>query len=242
MVTKFIKTGIKGLDALLKGGLRQNSNVLVIGGPGTGKSILGLQFICEGAKLGEPGLFITFEENLDSIRDYSDSIGLELRNLEKKGLITLVQQNITDKKIMSIAAPLNIIKQQNIKRVVLDSITLFEYMHVAGTMDFRKEVLDFLLKMKDVGVTLLATSQKHITNFDNLDFDPEDFIFEGLMVLSKTRKSSSFERCISIIKLRGQDHMLDIYPFTIKKGGVEIFPEELPFSLIESDVKKSKNG
>lgn len=240
MAGTLINTGIKGLDVILKGGLRQNASMLITGGPGTGKTILALQFICEGAKSGEAGLYITFEETVESLREYADAIGLELRELEKKGLVTLVQQPISDKKIMSIAAPLNVIKQKKIKRVALDSLTLFEYMHVAGTMDFRKEVLDFIMRMKEAGVTLLTTSQKAIVSFDSMDYQPQDFLFEGVIVLAKVRKSSSFERCLSVIKLRGQDHMIDIYPFAIKKGGVEVFPKELPFSLIEQDAEKEK--
>lgn len=241
MALSLIKTGIKGFDTILKGGLRQNSSVLITGGPGTGKTIFALQFIVEGAKFGEAGLYITFEESVESLREYAESIGIDLRGFEKKGLITLVQQPISNKKIMSIAAPLNVIKQKNIKRVVLDSLTLFEYMHVAGTMDFRKEVLDFTLRMKEAGVTLISTSQKHVVNFDAMDFQPQDFLFEGVVVVAKIRKSSSFERCLSVVKLRGQDHLIDIYPFTIKKGGIEVYPNELPFSLIEKDVDKFKN-
>ena len=240
MALNLIKTGIKGLDAVLKGGLRQNSSILLTGGPGTGKTILALQYICEGAKLGEAGLYITFEETVESLREYADSVDLNLRELEKKGLVTLVQQPISDKKIMSIAAPLNVIRQKKIKRVALDSLTLFEYMHVAGTMDFRKEVLDFILRMKEAGVTLLATSQKATVNFDQLEYQPQDFLFEGVIVLTKVRKSSSFERCLSVVKLRGQDHLIDIYPFAIKKGGIEIFPKEIPFSLIEQDIEDKK--
>jgi len=240
MAMNLIKTGIKGFDAILKGGLRENSSVLLTGGPGTGKTIFALQFICEGARLGEPGLYITFEETVESLREYSESIGLDLKKLENKGLVTLVQQPISDKKIMSIAAPLNVIKQKKIKRVALDSLTLFEYMHVAGTMDFRKEVLDFILRMKEVGVTLLTTSQKAVVNFDALEYQPQDFLFEGVVVLTKVRKSSSFERCLNVIKLRGQDHLLDVFPFTIKKGGIEVYPKELPFSLIEEDIGKQK--
>lgn len=235
---KLIKTGIKGLDAVLDGGLRENSSVLLTGSPGTGKTIFALQFICEGARKGEPGLYITFEESIDSVREYASSVGIDLDEYERQGLITLVQQRISDKKLMTISAPISVINQKNIKRVALDSLTLFEYIHVAGTMDFRKEVLDFILKMKAAGVTLVATSQKSVVDLDALDYQPQDFLFEGVILLSKIRKASSFERCINVVKLRGQKHSIDIYPFSIGKGGIDVHNKQVPFSLIEQDSDK----
>ena len=65
MAVELIKTGISGLDQVLKGGLRRNSSILVTGAPGTGKTILALQFIYYGAKdYNENGIFISTEESL----------------------------------------------------------------------------------------------------------------------------------------------------------------------------------
>ena len=67
MAVELIKTGISGLDQVLKGGLRMNSSILVTGAPGTGKTIMALQFIYHGAKdYNENGIFITTEDNVDS--------------------------------------------------------------------------------------------------------------------------------------------------------------------------------
>ena len=141
---------------------------------------------------------------------------------------------------MSIATPLTVIKSKSVRRVVLDSITLFEYMHVSGEMDYRKEVLDFVLKMKESNVTLMAISEKSISNIDDISYDPEDFLFEGLIVLTKIRKGSSFEHCLFVTKMRGQDHSTDIVPFKIGQGGVKVFPKQPPFSLVEKDTRKFK--
>ena len=237
---KFIKTGIPGLDELLKGGVRENSSILISGGPGTGKSILALQFIVEGAKKGEPGLFISAEEDIDSLKEDVKSLGFNIEKYEKEKKIVLVQQPILSKKLVSIATPLSLIKEYKIKRVALDSLTFFEYMHLAGEMDYRKEVLDFIQRMKTAGVTLMATSEKTVTDTDVLEYESEDFLFDGLILLIEVRKAASFERCIHVVKMRGQDHLLDIYPFKIEKGGIKIFPDQLPFSLIEEEARRKR--
>ena len=95
MAVERIKTGISGLDQVLKGGLRKNSNILITGAPGTGKTILALQFIYYGAKdSNENGIFITTEDNLDDLRKNASNLGMDFKSLENKGKIFFVQKPI----------------------------------------------------------------------------------------------------------------------------------------------------
>ena len=63
-----VPTQIAGLDQILEGGLPRGRTTLVCGGPGSGKTVLGLEFLCRGAMKGEPGVFVTFEESTEAIR------------------------------------------------------------------------------------------------------------------------------------------------------------------------------
>ncbi len=225
---EIIKLGVPGLDELLKGGVVRNSAVLLTGIPGTGKTIFGLQFIYNGAMQKEAGLFISCEETAESIQEYSKTLGLDFNKY--KDLINIRYQPLTGK-IVTLGNIIDIIKHNKIKRVVLDSLTLFSYI-ATDEINFRREVADFICRMKERGVTLLATTERDTANLAHFKYKPEDFLFEGLILLTKIRKGSSYERCISVEKMR-QSHQLGFFPFTIDKSGITVFPKQLPFSLIE---------
>lgn len=233
-----ITTGIPGLDEIFKGGIRRGSSILITGAPGTGKSIAGLQFVYEGAKKGEPSLYITAEETINSLREYAKSIGMDLSAYEKKGILTLMEQKLTGEKIVSIQSPMELIRKKKIQRVVLDSLTLFEYVYSSNVLEFRRGVLEFVKSMKEVNTTLFATSETTTTDIDSFVYSPRDFLFEGLIILLKVRKGNSFERCLCVAKMRGQQHSLDIYPLKITEKGIRALPNQIPFSLIEKDTSK----
>ena len=239
-----IKTGINGLDQILKGGLRKNSSMLITGAPGTGKTIMALQFIYYGAKTyNENGIFIATEEDLSELRKYGNNFGMNFTALEKKGKIFLVAKPLATLRggISSIKGLLELIKKKNIKRVALDSMTFFEYLYPrvnSNKMEFRRQVLLFMHKMKHAGVTFMAVSERKITDLDRLEYDMMDFVFEGFIVLSRVRKGSYFERILTVAKIRGQDHSLDVFPVTIDNSGVRILHDQVPFSLVEKEEEK----
>lgn len=83
-------TGVPGLDAMLGGGLMPGSSTLVMGTPGSGKTILGLHFLIEGADRGERGLLAGFHETADDLISTAERIGLDLRRHIDSGLIRVL--------------------------------------------------------------------------------------------------------------------------------------------------------
>ena len=241
MEVERIKTGIQGLDQVLKGGLRRNSSILVTGAPGTGKTILALQFIYYGAKdHNENGIFISTEESLDVLDQSARNMGMDLASMVKKGNIFFIQKPIATLKggISSIRGLTDAIKKNNVKRVALDSLIFFEYLYPrfdGNKMEFRRQVLIFIQEMKKAGVTFLVVSERSVTDFDRLTYDMMDFVFEGIILLSRIRKGSYFERVLTVAKIRGQDHSLDVYPVTIGTDGLKVLVDQTPFSLVEKE-------
>ena len=245
-MVELIKTGVPGLDTILKGGLRKNVAILITGAPGTGKTIIALQFIYYGAKkYNENGIFIATEESIADLRVYAKNFGMDFEEMEKKGKIFLLEKPLATLRggLASIDGLLELIRKKNIKRVALDSIIFFEYLYPRlqndGT-EFRRQVLLFMQNMKKAGVTFLTVSERKITDLDRLEYDMLDFVFEGFIILSRVRKGSYFERVLTIEKLRGQDHNLDIYPLTIDKGGVRVLSDQFPFSLSEKEQAREE--
>lgn len=232
MVLELLSTGIPGLDELLKGGIRKTNSVLIAGVPGSGKTVFGMHYIYEGAKQGEPGLFISYEESETSIVEYAESFSMPYTQLIQKGLVTVLSIPLVGK-IVTFAPIVDMIRKNKIQRVFLDSITLFEYIDSMSAMSFRREIIEFIRIMKELGVTLMASSEKKVANIDIIEYGSQDFLFQGLILLTKVRKGASFERCINISKMRGQSHQLGIYPFAIDEQGVQVYSKQLPFSLIE---------
>lgn len=232
MVLELLGTGIQGLDELLKGGIRKTNSVLITGVPGSGKTVFGLHYIYEGAQRGEPGMFVSYEEGEDSIVEYAQSFGMDYASLVQRGLITVLNVPLIGK-MVTFAPIVEMIKKNKIQRVFLDSITLFEFIDSMSAMSFRREIVEFIKIMKELKVTLVASSEKKVANIDVIEYGAQDFLFQGLILLTKVRKGASFERCICVSKMRGQAHQLGIYPFTIDEQGVQVYSKQLPFSLIE---------
>ncbi len=228
-----IDTGVMGLDEVLMGGVNTGSSILVLGAPGTGKSIFALQFALEGVKNNEPSLLILAEESFNMLKQNAKNLGLDVEN---KNLF-FVGDHIGNGQLKSLEAPLKLIREKKIKRVALDSLSLFRFLYT-NKLEFRNGVLDFIGNMRNLGVTLLATAEAKIDGIDLIEHDSAHFLFDGLIVLAKIRKGCSHERCLMVSKMRGQEHLLDIFPFKIKKGGIEVYPDQVPFSLVEYETKQ----
>src|SRR5436190_8023553 len=125
-----IPTRIRGLDEVLEGGFPLGRTTLVSGGPGSGKTVLGLEFLCRSAMEGIRGVFITFEERAEAIRKNALSMGFDLAALEKAGKVAIIEARLFGGEILSgdfdINGMLTIVdghaKRIGAKQVVMDAL------------------------------------------------------------------------------------------------------------------------
>src|SRR5258707_15475930 len=119
--------GIPGFDAMMGGGPPEGTGTLVLGSSGTGKTILGMHFLAEGARLKEPGLYFGFFESPPRFLKKADDLGLALSRHRENGLLEIIWQP-TGALIMDALAErlFDSVHRRKVKRVVIDSISGFE--------------------------------------------------------------------------------------------------------------------
>lgn len=236
---KKIKTGIPGLDDMLGGGLPEGSTMVISGPPGIGKSNLAMQYIYNGiVQSNEPGVYLTIEDTVGDIEEYASGFGWDFKSCEKQEKLTILGREIFEGADMDLGMDFGIlrdvIRDIQANRLVLDSVTLFNYLFKEESSR-RLHMLRFLELMKKTRCTTLMTAEQH-GEFSKLQYGAEHFLSDGLMMLFWSRYRANNERCIWIVKLRGAKINSDIRPMKITSEGVSVYPKEVPFTLMKKDV------
>jgi circadian clock protein KaiC len=225
-----LSTGLVGLDEILYGGLIPQRAYLVRGGPGTGKTILGLHFLSAGAQRGERCLFITLDEPEERVRANAASVDIALRDVafldlspspeifargESYDIFTPaeVDREPTTQKIIE---RVDLLRPH---RVFLEGLTQFRYL-TSDAFQFHKQVLSFLRYLVDQGATVLFSSESSPAQPD----DSLQFMSDGVVTLA----SGPGGRTLSVTKLRGSDFRSGSHSMRIGAGGIEIFPRLVP--------------
>ncbi len=164
-----VSTGVAGLDEVLYGGLIQKRAYLLRGGPGCGKTTLGLHFLTEGTARGEQSLFITLGEPEGELRANANALGFDLSQVHFLDLSPNAAF-FTEMQTYDIFSPAEVerepvtrqiqeqIEHLKPQRVFLDAMTQFRYL-ATDAFQFRKQVLSFLRFLVEQGATVLYTSE-----------------------------------------------------------------------------------
>jgi KaiC/GvpD/RAD55 family RecA-like ATPase len=225
-----VKTGIPGLDELIGGGVPKGSNVLVAGGPGTGKTILATQYLYNGAlQFGEPGLFVTLEGNVRDIAWNMESFQWDIKSLQDQGMFTIYRMNMDfardkdmfDEKLEEQLSEIEKeVKEMNAKRLVVDSTTVF-----GAYLDpslLRTVLFRFCDRLKTFGCTTMMTSETQVNKNVFSAFGVEEFVVDGVLSLY----FSPPNRSLFVRKMRGTTHDKNPHPLEITPRGIVINPRD----------------
>lgn len=218
---KRVPTGIKGLDALMEGGLVHRSNILVRGSTGTGKTLLSLHYLYAGAaRYNEPGIFLSFSESQEALYTHGTLMGWDFQKLEEENKFTFVRfsphevENIIREGGGTIR---DSIEEIGAKRLVIDSLTayslLFENPYKADESTLN--LFDILHKW---GCTSLLTSEAPATPEEG-SFERLGFLTDGIINLYYLRQKDRRCRALEVLKMRDTGHSDKIHGFVIGKGG-----------------------
>ena len=235
MVSDRVPTGIPGFDKLIGGGFIKESTNLIAGGTGSGKSIFCLQFLFNGiSKFNEPGLYISFEEPIESLKEDANMFGWDFDKFERNKKITflyLTPYTTTD--LQSLLA--EEIPKSKAKRVVIDSISVFA-MALNDLYRIRKQIYFLANSLEKIGATSLLTSE--IVGEAPLDissasrdgtfsrYGVEEFIADSVVTLHNAGLGGSGDRAVRILKMRRTDHVKGPVPFEIGNQGIKVFQKE----------------
>ena len=230
-----------GLDYILDGGLSENRVILVLGEPGSGKTILCSQFLHFGATMrDEKGVFVGMNEAKSRFTSEMKALGMDFESLERQNMFsyvdaTEVRRIPKEAKVGRIPVGgrelglVNImdtiqeaIEKFSPKRLVLDSISdlVFRF----PTIEERRPViLDLVETLQSTKATCLMTSELLSTG-EGRTLQPEEYLAEGVMLLRTLQKKGA--RSIQILKMRGSKVDTTPRPYTIKNTGLEVFANE----------------
>ena len=223
MNEKRVPTGVKGLDQLLCGGLLEGSTALVRGAPGTGKTLLGLQYLIHGAThWREPGVLVSFEQFPQALHRDAQALGWDLRALEEAGqlhlLFTSPQVLLAD--LQSPASPVSrLLGAQGIRRVVIDSVSQFGQLS-DDAQELRKVYNTLINALKREATTALLLSEETRGGTEREEGGRLSFMVDVIILLRFIEIDSAMRRGVVVLKMRGSDHAKEIRRFEIGRDGL----------------------
>lgn len=202
-----VSTGIKGLDTMFGGGVPALSNTVVQGPTGSGKTLLGLQYLVDGARRGERGALCTLEETPDQLRAIADGLGWDVEGLERDGLLFLNYcspvELSTDRYLQTMR---DLVAERKLSRVVFDSLTSMA-LGVPSERRFKELVYAIGKHMRAAGVTLLMTLETpQPLGSADVATKGVSFIADNLVQLRYREVNGEMQRAISVVKARGIEH------------------------------------
>ncbi len=223
-------TGIKGFDQITAGGLPKNRITLICGSAGSGKTLLGIDFLIKGAaNYHEPGIFMSFEETEEELYKDVASLSLDLQGLVSQKKILLEHVLLGRRDIQELDFNLeglfirleHAIDAIGAKRVVLDSIeSLFAGLTDAGML--RLEIKRLFRWLKNKHVTAIVTGEPGEGSYTRHGL--EEYISDCIILLDNRVNQEMAIRRIRVIKYRGSNHGTNEYPFVIDKDGLSVIP------------------
>jgi len=224
-------TGITGLDEITYGGLPKSRPTLVCGSAGSGKTLLAMEFLIEGArKYGDPGVFMAFEETEEELVKNFASLGFDLDGLEAENKLVVDYVHI-DKSEYEETGEYDLeglfirlglaIDSIGAKRVVLDTLEVL-FSGFQNEAILRSELRRLFSWLKDKGVTAIVTGERGESSLTK--YGLEEYVADCVILLDNRMEEQIATRRLRIIKYRGSKHGTNEYPFLIEEDGISVMP------------------
>jgi len=236
----FLSLGVAGLNGILGGGISRGSTILVMGNPGSGKTIFSSQFLYEGAmNQGQKATYISFSENREDYFANLLTLDLDMESLEKKGLFQFLDFPNMEPEGMeeSLNVMMNEITKFGTERLVIDSVNaITQNMGIAGVRIFTH--IFFGKMIKSSGITTLIIGELPFGE-SKMELSVVEFVVDGVIMLRSNRILNIEKKELVIAKMRGQQIDRSVLEYTIErknKGiGVIALPKTIQGSTTPSE-------
>jgi circadian clock protein KaiC len=240
-----LPVGMAGFDLIALGGLPKGRTTLVVGSAGSAKTVFAAQFLAEGIRRGERGVFVTFEEPPRDVRRNLLGFGWDVAAWEAGGTWTFVDASphpdeesvVTGEYDMGalLARMEHAVRSTGAQRVVMDSLGAI-FARFSDTRAVRRELFRIVSALRDIGVTAVMTAERTDDHGEISRFGVEEFVADNVVILRNALEDEKRRRTIEILKFRGTAHQKGEFPFTISTGaGILV----LPLSAMELTQRSS---
>jgi circadian clock protein KaiC len=198
---------------------------LVSGSAGVGKSVFGMQFLLEGAKRREPGLYVTLEEGPEQLLASADALGLPLQAVVDTGLVQILyfpRERLRAGQFLTVLADRLTALKAN--RVVLDAATqmLTEQMAVD---EFRHVLYKLVVRFKTLDITSVLTLEAaSLSSTERVTEQGLSPIADNLLMLRYRDVEGLLAPTLTIVKTRGSEHDRGTHVISVAKGGIRVGP------------------
>ncbi len=233
-----VKTGIPGMDDVLHGGIPKRNVVLLAGGPGTGKSIFGQQYLWNGLKNNEPGVFVALEEHPVQVRVNMAQFGWDVRRYEQEGLFAMIDAftggigEAAKRERYVVRDPTDIgllidtlkdaIRDVKAQRVVVDSVST---LYLTKPALARSVVMQLKRVLSGMGTTSILVSQVSVTE-RGFGGPGVEHAADGIIRLDLDEIEGELKRSLIVWKMRGTSHSMKRHPFIITDNGIVVFADK----------------
>ncbi len=221
-----VGTGVAGLDEMLGGGYPRGHVVLVTGLPGTGKTCLALQFLLDGARHGERGVFLSLEEDAPQLLESARQFGWPVDAAVDKGVLKILRLDPkeTRQNLHRIQGELGQeLSGLGAKRIVVDSVSLLNMLsdEEAGR---RATLFALAAACRGSGATTVLTAEADPLHPEVSRDGLTEYVADGVIVLGYRTASDGHRVGLSlrVLKMRRTAHVRSVQPYAIGPSGLTV--------------------
>ena len=231
-----IQTGIDGLDSLLGGGIPKRNQMLLAGGPGAGKTLISFEYIYRNALAGKKSALFSIEETSEMIIENAKEAFSNFKDIDKliESKKLIIEGLEEERQYLGnnnenrggyafnewLGGISSIIEAEKIDAAAIDSISALKLL-IKDQLDYRNLSINMINTLRKLNATTIITAEMNSTNRIGLMFEPEFFIYDGIIILYLSTASNNRRiKSLEVIKNRGSGNSTATVPYEITADGI----------------------